>query len=75
MARRKLNSSPLGKELVATDADEMVAIEQAVLSPVFPVSLVVVLTVPVRLPSVTSAVPVVCSLPPRSGASGTRRST
>lgn len=48
---------------------------QVALSPVSPVSLVVVLTVPVRPPSVTCAVPVACSLPPRSGASGTRRST
>lgn len=48
---------------------------QVALSPVFLVSLVVVLTVPVRPPSVTSAVPVACSHPPRSGASGTRRST
>ena len=38
-------------------------------------SLVVVLTVPVRLPSVTCAVPVACSPLPRSGASGTSRST
>ena len=48
---------------------------QVALSPVFPVSLVVVLTVLVRLLSVTCADPVACSLPPRSGASGTRRST
>jgi hypothetical protein len=44
-------------------------------SPVFLVSLEEELTVPVRLPSVTCAAPVACSLPPRSGASGTRRST
>ena len=44
-------------------------------SPVFPVSLVEELTVPVRLPLVTCAAPVACLLPPRSGASGTRRST
>lgn len=44
----------------------------SLVSPVFPV---VVLTVLVRLLSVTSAVPVVCSLLPRSGESGTRRST
>jgi hypothetical protein len=43
--------------------------------PVFLVSLVEELTVPVRLRSVTCAAPVACSLPPRSGASGTRRST
>lgn len=48
---------------------------QVALSPVFLVSLVVVLTVLVRLPSVTCAVPVACSPPPRSGASGTSRST
>lgn len=47
---------------------------QVVPSPVFPVSLVVVPTVPVRLPSVTCAVPVACSPLPRSGASGTSRS-
>ena len=51
------------------------AIFQVALSLVSPVSPVVVLTVPVRLPSVTSAVPVACSLLPRCGASGTRRST
>jgi hypothetical protein len=44
------------------------------LLPVSPVSLVVVPTVPVRLPSVTCAVPVACSPLPRSGASGTSRS-
>jgi hypothetical protein len=44
-------------------------------SPVFPVSLVEELTVLVRLRSVTCAALVACSLPPRSGASGTRRST
>jgi hypothetical protein len=43
--------------------------------PVFPVSLVEELTVPVRPRSVTCAAPVACSLPPKSGASGTRRST
>lgn len=48
---------------------------QVVPSPVSPVSLVVVPTVPVRLPSVTCAALVACSLPPRSGGSGTRRST
>jgi hypothetical protein len=42
---------------------------------VFPVSLVEEHTVPVRLRSVTCAALVACSLPPRSGASGTRRST
>ena len=48
---------------------------QAALLPVSPVSLAVVLTVLVRLPLVTSAALVACSLPPRSGGSGTRRST
>jgi len=45
-------------------------IEQVVLLPVSPVSLVEEPTVPVRLPSVISVVPVVCSRPPRPGASG-----
>lgn len=44
-------------------------------SPVFLVSPVVEPTVPVRLPSVTCAVPVACSPLPKSGGSGTRRST
>lgn len=48
---------------------------KVVLLPVSPVSLVVVPTVPVRLPSATCAVPVACSPLPRSGASGTSRST
>jgi hypothetical protein len=48
---------------------------QVALSPVFPVSPVVVLTVPVRLLSVTCAVAVACSPLPRPGASGTSRST
>ena len=48
---------------------------QVALSPVSLVCLVVVLTALVRLLSVTSAAPVACSLPPRSGGSGTRRST
>lgn len=43
--------------------------------PVSPVSLVVVLTALVRLPLVTSAVPVVCSPRQRCGGNGTRRST
>lgn len=57
------------------DGDADIFCEQVVPSPVSLVSLVVVLTVPVRPPSVTCAVPVVCSLPPRSGGSGTSRST
>ena len=48
---------------------------QVALLPVSPVSPVVVLTAPVRPLSVTCAVPVACSPPPRSGASGTSRST
>jgi hypothetical protein len=47
---------------------------QVVLLPVFPVSLVVEPTVLVRLLSVTCAVLVACSHPPRSGESGTSRS-
>ena len=48
---------------------------QAALSHVFLVSPEVVLTVLVKQHSVTCAVPVACSHPPRSGGDGTRRST
>ena len=53
----------------------MANVHQVALSPVSLVYPVVVLTALVRPPSVTSAVPVACSRLPRSGASGTRRST
>lgn len=56
------------------NTDTIPTVNQAVLLPVFLVSLVVVLTVLVRLPSVTSAALVACSLLPRSGESGTARS-
>ena len=48
---------------------------QVALLPVFLVSLVVVLTVLVRLHSVTCAVPDACSHLPRHGESGTSRLT
>jgi len=50
-------------------------LSQVVLLPVFPVSLEEELTVPVKLLSVTCADLVACSLLPRSGESGTKRST
>lgn len=49
--------------------------QQVALLPVSPVFLVVVRTAPVRPLSVTCAVVDACSLLPRSGASGTSRST
>ena len=48
---------------------------QVELSPVFLEYLAVVHTEQVKQPSVTNAGPVACSHPPRSGESGTRRST
>ena len=59
-------------ELPAENGNADRITSQVALLPVFPVSPVVELTVPVRLPSVTCAVPVACSPQPRSGASGTR---
>lgn len=49
--------------------------ELVALSPVSPVFVVAVLTVPVRVLTVTCAAEVACSPQPRSGASGTARST
>lgn len=57
------------------DQRMLTTLSQVVLSPVFLVSLEEEPTALVRLPSVTCADPAACSRPPRSGESGTRRST